>query len=407
MENKKVSLWTQDFIFVALINLTIFLGFNITSTGMPLYVSALGANDFITGLATTLVTVAALVVRPFTGIIMDRFGHKGVLIVSLLFMIVIIAAYAVFPIVAIILALRVFHGITWGVTSTATSTIAADIIPRPRFAEGMGFFALAMSLAVAIGPALAIVILQDYSIVLLALIAGGSTVAALILTFFMHSKKAAQPKKKGKLTLSSFFEKQALLPAILIFFSNCAFGSVTTFIALHGQERGVDKIWMYFTVYAVVTIISRPLIGKVIDKIGTFLPGVLALLCVAATLVLISVSHDVVMFCIAGIFAGLGVGTAMGTFQTMAVATVNPARRGVATSTYLFGLDAGIGAGAFIAGAIANFAGYAGMYLVMAIFPMIAFFIMIVMGRKKVDRLTNQEGNSIPAEEPPEGKSNE
>ena len=111
-------------------------------------------------------------------------------------------------------------------------------------------------------------------------------------------------------------------------------------------------------VYSLVTIVSRPIIGRIIDQKGFFVPSVLGTLCVAVTLVTVSASHDIGMFCIAGVFAGLGLGTVQGAFQTMAVSSVPPQRKGVATSTFLIGLDGGLCLGSAIAGVLAVMVGY-------------------------------------------------
>ena len=396
MNNKKVtpskvgipssnqeSIWTKDFIILALVNLTTFIGFNMTTTGMPVYVSSLGASDLITGLVTSLATGAALFIRPFTGIMLDRFGRKGILISSIAAMAATTVAYAVFPILGIILALRLLHGIGWGLGSTATSTIAADIIPKNRFAEGMGYFALVSSLAIAVAPALSIVLLQNVGILPVIIVAASSTVISLILAFLQPSQTILKIKNKNKLKLTDLVDKRALLPAGIMFLISSAFASVTTFIVLHGQEKGVDNIFLYFVVYAFVTILSRPIIGKIIDKSGFFVPGILATLGVIITLIMIAFADNIVMFCVAGIFGGLGIGTGMGTLQTMAVSAVPSKRRGVATSTFLFGCDAGIAIGAAIAGATAGAIGYGNMYLVMVIFPAIACFIFIILGKKR------------------------
>jgi predicted MFS family arabinose efflux permease len=65
----------------------------------------------------------------------------------------------------------------------------------------------------------------------------------------------------------------------------------------------------------------------------------------------------------------------MGALQTMAVASVPPERLAVATSTYFFGLDAGISVIVAIAGAIASAVGYRNMYLIVAVLPLIACLI--------------------------------
>ena len=109
-----------------------------------------------------------------------------------------------------------------------------------------------------------------------------------------------------------------------------------------------------------------------------------ATLCTAATLVLIGVSDSLPLFCVAGALGGLGIGSAMGTFQAMAVATVEPQRRGVATSTYFVFFDLGIAIGSFVAGIIAGTVGYTAMFMVMAIFPALACVFFLLAGKERL-----------------------
>lgn len=53
---------------------------------------------------------------------------------------------------AILILIRILHGAASGVTSTATGTIVADIIPHERRGEGIGYYALSTTIAAAIGP---------------------------------------------------------------------------------------------------------------------------------------------------------------------------------------------------------------------------------------------------------------
>lgn len=392
-EPTQTRIWTRDFILIALINLTTFIGFNMVNTGMPVYVSSLGASDVIVGLVTTFSTGAALLVRPFAGLMLDRFGRKGILVVNVAAMSVIIVAYAVFPLVAVILALRICHGVAWGLGSTAASTIAADAIPRRRFAEGMGYFAMTTALAVAIAPILTLVLLENVGIVPMIAVAATSTVASLVLALIQRSKQPPKPQSKVKFSFQTLFDRRALLPALMVFLITCAFGAITTFIFLHGQEQGVDNIFLYFTVYAVITLVSRPFIGIIIDKSGFFLPGIFSILGVIITLFLIAISTNIILFCIAGVFAGLGIGTGMATFQTMAVAAVPSKRRGIATSTYLFGLDGGIALGALVAGILSGIGSYGTMYLIMILFPVLALLVFLGAGKQQIATysLNNEE----------------
>ena len=160
---------------------------------------------------------------------------------------------------------------------------------------------------------------------------------------------------------------------------NIGFGCITTFIALHANAQGVSGVSAYFIVYAIVSLASRPPIGMLIDRFGYRIPAILSTLCTACTLVLIGVSSNMVMFAGAGALAGLGIGTAMSTFQAMAVASVEPWRRGVATATYMTAFDLGIALGSLVGGVLADMFGYTIMYFTVAIFPIAASVISAVV----------------------------
>jgi MFS family permease len=385
------DLWTKPFFSIAFINLFVITGQNMMTTGLPVFVASLGAKDNLIGLVTTLFTIAALTIRPFSGMILDRFGRKGILTTGILALLIVTISYAFFPIIGIILAIRFLTGMAWGISSTAVTTIAADIVPRHRFAEGMGYFAIFTSGGLAAAPALSLAILENHSISLMVAVASAVIFLALLLSFFQKTDEIKPVNIKKSLAVSDLFDRRALFPAIIGFMIASAFGSISTFIALLGQSRGVTNVWIYFACYAIVTVLTRPSIGKIIDKNGFFMPGIFSIINIFLTLVIIGLAHSFLVFAIAGIFAGLGIGTGIGTIQTMAVSSVSPNRRGVSTSTFYFGFDAGIGAGAAIAGILATAVGYGNMYFTMTVFPIIALILFLVMGKERIASYTYKE----------------
>ena len=58
------------------------------------------------------------------------------------------------------MALRVLHGVSWAFSTTAVGTAITDIIPSEIRGEGMGWYGIAMTLAMAIGPMLGIWLIQ-------------------------------------------------------------------------------------------------------------------------------------------------------------------------------------------------------------------------------------------------------
>ncbi len=389
------EIFTRDFLLLATINLAAFFGFQMVNVGLPLYMDQLGATGQVVGLATTLMTVTATLVRVFAGALLDRFGRIGMLIAGTLIMACAIVSYAIFPLVGVILGLRLIHGIGWGMGSTASSTLAADIIPRKRFAEGMGYFAMTNALSSALAPVASLALVDGPGAVYMVYVAAGITAIALVLTFIergfqaqrqagaqqaeaphaMAEEPAAAPQEQRRSKLETLFDRRAVLPGLLMMLVNIGFACITTFIALHAADQGVQGVSSYFVVYAIVTLASRPVIGRLIDTYGYRIPAILATLCTAGTLVLIGAATSLPMFVAAGVLGGLGIGTAMGTYQTMAVASVEPQRHGVATSTYMTLFDIGIAIGALIGGVVADMAGYRIMYFVVAAFSLAACVI--------------------------------
>lgn len=55
---------------------------------------------------------------------------------------------------------------------------------------------------------------------------------------------------------------------MMMFFLTAVMGANSSFIAVFAYERGVANIGAYFIVYAIAMILSRPFIGKLIDRYG-------------------------------------------------------------------------------------------------------------------------------------------
>ena len=150
------KLWTRPFIMIMGINFLIFLSFNMINPSLPLYFQDLGISETMTGVCISIFTVGSVIIRPIAGDVLDHFGRRGVFFISMILLAVLIFCYSFMTTIALILILRVFHGIDWSFASTSTSTIATDIIPRHLTGTGIGIFGMSMSLALAVAPALAV-----------------------------------------------------------------------------------------------------------------------------------------------------------------------------------------------------------------------------------------------------------
>lgn len=375
----KKRLWTVNFVLITMINLLMFLSFQMFPSTLPPYVKSLGAPDSVLGWITGITTVATLLIRPFTGIMLDKLGRRGIFITGLAAMAVSTAAYGIYPAVGFILAIRFIHGIAWGAASTACSTIASDNIERTRFGEGMGFFSLSGSLSIAIAPAIAL----SMDLKTAVWIAVGFMVLALALTVPMkyRSKPEGGAVKRG-----APYERASIFPSAIVFLFMTSHGAILTFLAIYGGQAGIANVGPFFTLYALSMVVTRPPLGRLVDRFGYgagVWPGVVL---VPASLLILSASETLPAFLFCAVLFGIGMGAAQTSLQTMAVANAPEGRTGAANATFFTGFDGGIGFGAVVSGLLSLALGTGNMFAVLAALPILAgilYFIIPRLSRKK------------------------
>jgi MFS family permease len=154
-----------------------------------------------------------------------------------------------------------------------------------------------------------------------------------------------------------------------------SYGAVVSFIALYAEERQVQNIGLFFTVYAIALLVSRPYFGRLADQKGNsfaVIPGIAAIL---GAMVILYFAHSLSIFLFAGFIYGLGFGAVQPSLQAMAVRNVEPSRRGAANATFFLGFDLGIGIGSILWGMVAQVAGYGLIYIWAMVPVMIALFV--------------------------------
>lgn len=379
-DKKGQPLWTKDFILITLANLFIFLGFQMLMPVLPVYATKLGGTEAMAGLVVGIFTLSTVLIRPIAGRFLDGQGRKGVYFIGLAIFIACVFAYIWAPTVLILLLIRFFHGFGWGSSSTASSTIATDIIPKPRLGEGMGYFGLTSTLAMAVSPALGLAIMSRFGFSQVFIISATSVIIAFLVATPIKFHKPT-PGKEGSGT-KSFFEKSAITPATIIFFVTMTYGAIVSFIALYAAEKGIENIGLFFTVYALSLMISRPYFGKLSDRKGyaaAVLPGIIAVL---VTMFLLYFANSLGAFLVAGFIYGIGFGATQPVLQAMAVRNVPPQRRGSSNATFFVGFDLGIGVGSILWGIIAELVGFQTIYLLAMIPAVIGLLVFLKTSKK-------------------------
>ncbi|MNQ77851.1 Bacillibactin exporter [compost metagenome] len=332
---------------------------------IPTHLSQLGGDNVQVGLVIGIFTISSLLTRPFAGRALDSLGRKHVLIVGLAICAFTIAGYSYIAAVTLILAARFVHGIGWGLSTTSLGTVIADIIPSERRGEGMGYYGLSNTFAMAVGPLTGLWIMQTFGFNYVLLISTILAILSLLSSVFIsYPKPILSTKPAHKLRFSDrLWERSALLPSILLLLTAICYGGIVTFITLFGVEAGIANVGLFFLCNASMVLLVRPVTGILFDRKGpawVLLPGAFFTM---AGLWLLSYAHSNLSLAIAALCYGIGFGSIQPALQAWTIARSSPERRGAANGTFFSANDLGIGLGAMALGAIANWYGsYAIMY---------------------------------------------
>lgn len=379
------KIWTRDFILVCSANFFIFLGFQMTLPTLPLFIKELGGSDQIVGVIVGIFTFSALLFRPYAGKSLETKGRRFVYMFGLSIFVLSVGSFAFVTSIAFLMMLRIVQGIGWGFSTTATGTIATDLIPPKRRGEGMGYFGLSGNLALALGPALGLTLVGKISFTSLFLICGSLGLVAVLLSSKIRYKKVEQSPHKSTTVKFDIFEKTALQPAILLFFITVTFGGIASFLPIYASQKGIAGIEYYFLVYAIFLLISRTFAGRIYDQKGhiyVFPPG--AILILIAMILLAWLPSSTVMLIAAGIY-GLGFGSVQPALQAWAVDQAESNRKGMANATFFSFFDLGVGIGAITFGQLAFMYGYHAIYITSAgsVFVSLLLYIYLLMRARK------------------------
>ncbi|WP_080845872.1 MFS transporter [Cytobacillus gottheilii] len=382
-QGKPEKIWTKDFVFICLANFFVFLGFQMTLPTLPLFVEELGGNDQLIGIVVGIFTFSALLLRPYAGHALESKGRRYVYLIGLAIFVLSVGSFGFATSLALLLAIRIIQGIGWGFSTTASGTIATDIIPAKRRGEGMGYYGLSGNIALAFGPTLGLALVGVLTFQQLFLICGALGLTSLLLAGNIKYKKVEkqtlQAKKKWDV-----YEKSALQPSLLLFFITVTFGGIASFLPIYAAQSNISGIEWYFLLYAVALLISRTFAGRLYDQKGhraVFIPG--ALLIMAAMCLLAWLPNSFVLYA-AAVLYGLGFGTVQPALQAWSVKEAPANRRGMANATFFSSFDLGVGIGAITFGQVAHMLGYSSIYIVSAASVLISILLyMSLIIRKK------------------------
>lgn len=382
----KPPIWTKAFISLFLTNLSVFIVFYGLVSALPLYATgALNRTDEEAGLLMTIFLLSAIIVRPFTGKLLDMIGKRKSLLWGLLFYLLSTILYIFITAFEGLLFLRFFQGIWFSIITTAAVSITSAIVPPSRRGAGLGYFVMSSNLAVVVGPFIALYIIQAYSFhILFITMSVLMVIGALVALLTPPTAKDPSSGTFKRLTWSDLFEKKALPVATVGSVISFAYASVLSYLSIYAQGKDLLHLASaFFAVYAAVMLGTRPFTGKLFDEKGPnyiLIPGFLSF---GIGLFILAFVNSPSVFLLAGVFVGFGYGALVPSLQTLAIQSTSERRSGYATATFFTFFDTGLAIGSYVLGILAVHFGYQKMYLLSAMLVFAVLFVYRFVNRKR------------------------
>ena len=373
------KLWTRDLVLIILVNLCVFTNHIMSLSTFPFYIQSLGGSEAVAGICAAAFAFVAVIIRPFVGWWLDNGVRKVALVVGLLLLGAAPLGYVFVPVLSMSIAFRMLHGIGLSFSNSTTATVASDVICRPRFAEGMGYFGMATALASAIAPALGLSLMEGFGFGTLYAVAAGIAGLGLVLFAFVRTRKVNVPKKK--LDLRTIINRDSLPATATMLVFMLTFGALENFVAIFAAENSLPSGSIYFIVMSVMLLVVRITLGKLVDQRGE---AIFVYTCNAAMLVaflLLALVPNTATYILSAALAGYAFGGLEPSLQSMAVHTSTDETRGSANSTFLCGYDIGYGLGGGLAGSLITTMGYSSMWVIVSLACVASVLIYVAWAR--------------------------
>lgn len=370
-------LWSPAFTNYGISSGILYMTQYVLVAALPIVItSELSGSDLDAGLAMTYFQIGTILCRIFAGRLIDGFNKRIVLLISTALFFIIMGLFNFTTSLEAVFVLRGLHGVVFALGTTVMATLAVLVLPPNRKGEGVNMFAIFSNIAMVLGPAIGLYALSSYGSMALYIFLTVMTGLAMVLSNIIPLSKELTLPKQSKYKgwhISQFIENKSLPWALMGLFIGFTYSGVLVFIPIELNSMGAG-IWgsAFFAIFALMIIISRPIVGKIYARYGSKIIIYIGLGLFILGLFGLGLAITPLAILFTAPLLGLGYGAAQPAFQALAIQSAPIERAGVSTATYFLALDISVGAGSVILAVLASAWGYQYLYMFTALVMVIA-----------------------------------
>lgn len=388
------GIWNRMFISIFLVNIALNMGQQMSNSLLSLYAKSMGAPADQIGQLMSMFAVTALIFRFISGPAMNSYNKKILVIMAMCFMATAYLGFAFSPVIGQALKLetitvlkgfRLIQGVGNAFGNSCCLAIVSDTLPKNKFTSGMSYYACALVVSQAIGPAVGVYTrdLLGYQNTYILFF------CIMLLTILASSRLrvASHEKVPFNLKFRNMIATEALVPAGITFLLAMGFASINSFLLVYAEERGIQGASLFFTVYAVTMLGTKPLVGKLTDRYGFVKVAIPSIFMTICSFVLIAYSSSLSQLLTAAFVNAFGYGAVQPMLQSLCMKAVSPERRGTASGTNYISTDLATMIGPALCGWVASHFGYMPVMWLLMTIPIFAGILFTVAFRKQIRKI--------------------
>ena len=360
------------------------------------YATSMGTSATIAGLVSGIYIFGGLCSRIYSANALERRNWKKLAVIFLSIHFLACIFYFFANNVTFLLIVRFIHGLGFGASANAIVTIASAILPKKRFGEAFGYFMLGTTIAVGLGPYISGFFYDNWGAVgSFGLATTFSAIALICIVILDVSKyenkhnleienniiesdiESGNPfEEKGKMRgiIDKIFEVPAIPVSLFTALTSLGYVSILSFYRLYAVEVDlVSAFSLFFLVYSIVLVASRPIAGKIQDNYGDRIICFTGIIAQAIGLFLIAFIPSTITVLICAVCAALGFGTLNSACTAIVTRDTAVNRRPYAISTFYIFCDGTMGFGPALLGSfVSATSGYAPVYFISSLITLLA-----------------------------------
>jgi MFS family permease len=356
---------SKNFVLTFLVHFFFAVGVSSLLPTLPLYFAGLKFNNTEIGILIGAFGIASLLLRPISGVALQRYTHKcviawgcGSLALSIIVLLLVKGFWLLFLI-------RVFQGAAFALVTTASFALIVNITPPAKRGQGLSYFLLSANIAMVAAPSLGMFLVIRFSFNTFFLTLLLISIMALITIWPLRTDVSYEPAEQRIANGNSLICRPAVPSSLVSLGQQLGWGAISAFFPLYAVQKGIANPGLFFGAMAAAMLVCRTF-GS--NLISLYHPRKLIVTLITGTIVgivLLACSGTLAMFILVGLILGAANAFMMPTLMDYAVRRAGPSSN-AAVATFMGLSDLGMALGPVIMGVVANSSGYSTMFICVA-----------------------------------------